>query len=84
MKTILHKWGNSTVVVLPPALIKALDLVAGQPLELQVSSSGQIILSKTRSKYTLEKLIAMCDTTAPKPADLALWDTAKPAGGECW
>ncbi|WP_417277420.1 AbrB/MazE/SpoVT family DNA-binding domain-containing protein [Castellaniella sp.] len=83
METILHKWGNSAVVILPPALLKALDLAAGQPMELQVSSSGQIILSKTR-QYTLEKLIAMCDTTAPKPADLALWSAAKPVGGECW
>lgn len=84
MEIVLRKWGNSTVVVLPPVLLKALDLAAGQPMTLNVTSSGQITLSSRRNKYTLEKLVAMCDTAASKPADLALWDTAKPIGNEHW
>ncbi len=53
-------------------------------MTLNVTSSGQITLSSRRNKYTLEKLVAMCDTAASKPADLALWDTAKPIGNEHW
>jgi antitoxin ChpS len=83
MEIVLRKWGNSTVAVLPPVLLKALDLAAGQAMTLNVTSSGQITLS-SRCIYTLEKLVTMCDAAASKPADLALWDTAKPIGNESW
>jgi hypothetical protein len=35
-------------------------------------------------KYVLAELIAQCDPKAPPPADLALWDSAKPVGQEVW
>lgn len=83
VEIILRKYGNSTVVVLPPALLKELRLVAGQLMTLNVTHDGTIILSRRR-KFTLDELIAMCDTAAPVPPDLPLWEAAKPVGGELW
>jgi antitoxin ChpS len=35
-----------------------------------------------KRKYILADLIAQCDPKAAPPADLALWDVARPAGQE--
>jgi hypothetical protein len=33
-------------------------------------------------KYTLQKLTAQCDPTAPMPSDLIAWDRLQPIGHE--
>ncbi|MBK7472733.1 MAG: ChpB-ChpS toxin-antitoxin system antitoxin [Betaproteobacteria bacterium] len=83
MEIVLRKYGNSTVAVLPPAVLKDLGLSAGQRMSLATTDQGQIVLARKRV-YVLSDLIAQCDPNAPPPADLALWDTAKPAGKEVW
>lgn len=83
MEVILRKYGNSTVAVLPPAVLKDLGLSAGQAMSLETTDQGQIVLSRKR-KYELAEMIAQCDREAPPPADLALWDCAKPVGQEVW
>ncbi|MDP1648321.1 MAG: ChpB-ChpS toxin-antitoxin system antitoxin [Rubrivivax sp.] len=71
------------MAVLPPAVLKDLGLAAGQAMTLDTNDLGQIVLARKR-KYVLADLIAQCDRKAPPPADLALWDAAKPAGQEVW
>ena len=44
---------------------------------------GAIVLARKR-KYRLGDLIAQCDLTAAPPADLGLWESAKPVGQEVW
>ena len=83
MEVTLRKYGNSTVVVLPPAVLKDLGLSAGKALSLDTTAQGQIVLSRKRT-YVLADMIAQCDRKAPPPADLALWDSAKPVGQEVW
>lgn len=83
VEIVLRKYGNSTVAVLPPALLKDLGLSAGQHMTLATTDQGQIVLTRKR-KYILSDLIAQCDPKAPPPADLALWDTARPVGQEVW
>lgn len=83
MEIVLRKYGNSTVAVLPPAVLKDLGLSAGQHMTLSTTDAGQIVLARKR-KYVLADLIAQCDPKAPPPADLALWDAARPVGQEVW
>ena len=83
MEIVLRKYGNSTVAVLPPPVLKDLGLAAGQTMTLDTTQDGRIILVRKR-KYRLADLIAQCDMKAPPPVDLALWDSTKPAGKEIW
>ena len=83
MEVILRKYGNSTVAVLPPPVLKDLKLAAGQHMTLDTTEDGRIVLSPKR-KYRLADLLAQCDPQAPPPADLALWDAARPVGQEAW
>lgn len=83
MEVVLRRYGNSTVAVLPPAVLRHLGITAGQHMSLQTTEDGRIVLSSKR-KYSLAEMIAQCDLKAAPPADLALWDQAAPAGQEVW
>ena len=83
MEVILRKYGNSTVAVLPPGVLKHLGLAAGQAMSLETTDKGEIVLSR-KPRYTLADMIAQCDSKAPPPADLGLWEAAKPVGKEVW
>lgn len=83
MQVVLRRYGNNTVVVLPPAVLKDLGLAAGQAMSLDTTERGEIVLAP-KKKYVLADLIAQCDRKAQPPADLQLWDVAKPAGQEVW
>jgi antitoxin ChpS len=83
MEVIHRKYGNSTVAVLPPAVLRDLGLSAGQAMSLDTTGQGQIVLSRKR-KYVLADMIAQCDRKVLASADLALWDSAKSVGQEAW
>ena len=83
MEVVLRKYGNSTVAVLPPAVLKGLGLSAGQAMTLETTAQGEIVLARTR-KFVLADLIAQCDRTTPPPVDLAPWEAARPVGKEAW
>ncbi|MGO9512391.1 MAG: AbrB/MazE/SpoVT family DNA-binding domain-containing protein [Steroidobacteraceae bacterium] len=83
MEVVLRKYGNSTVLALPPAVLKELGLKAGQAMTLDSTSDGRITLAPKR-RPKLADLIAQCDPKAPPPADLELWNRARPVGHEVW
>ena len=83
MEVVLRKYGNSTVLALPPAVLKDLGLKAGQAMTLDSTPDGRITLAPKR-RYTLAGLLAQCDLKAAPPADLSLWDNARPVGQEAW
>jgi antitoxin ChpS len=83
MEVLLRKYGNSTVAVLPPSVLKDLRLAAGQAVTLNTTDDGKIVLAPKR-KYKLADLIAQCDAKAAPPADMQLWESAKLAGNEVW
>lgn len=86
MDVVLRKYGNSTVAVMPPSILKALHLSAGQAMQLDTTADGSIVLSKKSkpAQYTLEELLAQCDLSAPLPKDIAEWDNIPPVGNEVW
>lgn len=81
MEVVLKKMGNSTALVMPPPVLKNLGMGVGQHLTLDTTADGKIVLTPKR-KYTLAGMIAQCDLKAALPADLALWDVARPVGQE--
>ncbi len=81
MEIVLKKMGNSTALVMPPPVLKDLGLGVGHHLTLNTTPDGKIVLTPKR-KYVLAEMITQCDLKAPMPADLALWDVAKPVGQE--
>ena len=83
MEVVLRKCGSNTVLVLPPAVLKGLRLKAGQAMTLDSTPDGRITLAPKR-RYTLTDLLAQCDPKAAPPADLTLWDNARPVGKETW
>jgi antitoxin ChpS len=83
VEVVLRKYGNSTVLAFPPAVLKELGLKAGQAMTLDSTPDGRITLVPKR-RHTLADLIAQCDLKAPPPADLQLWNLARPAGREVW
>ena len=83
MEVVLRKYGNSTVLALPAAVLKDLGLKAGQSMTLVSTPDGRITLVPKR-RHSLAELLAQCDPKALPPADLALWDNARPAGQEAW
>lgn len=83
VEVVLRKYGNSTVLAIPPAVLKDLGLEAGQSMTLDSTPDGRITLAPRR-RHRLADLLAQCDLKAPPPADLALWDNSKAAGREAW
>lgn len=83
MEVVLRKYGNSTVIALPPALLKELGLKAGQAMLLDSTPDGRITLLAKR-RHKLSDLIAQCDLNAPPPRDLDLWNVSRPVGTEVW
>lgn len=83
MEVILRRYGNSTVAVLPPPVLRDLGIAAGQHMSLQTTPDGSIVLSRKR-KYALAEMLAQCDLKAAPPADLALWESSRPEGQEVW
>lgn len=83
MEVVLKKMGNSTALIVPPPVLKDLGIGVGHRMTLATTADGKIVLSPKR-KYVLAELIAQCDPKAPPPADMALWDEARPVGQEAW
>ena len=83
MEVVLRKYGNSTVMALPPGLLKNLGLRAGQAMTVSATPDGGMALTPVR-RHSLKELMAQCDPKAAPPADLALWDSARPVGQEAW
>lgn len=82
MEVILRKYGNSTVAVLPPAVLRELGLAAGQSMTLDTTPEGTITLSPRKRRYTLAELLAQCSPSAGlSTEDRGLLDV-KPVGRE--
>lgn len=83
METILRNFGNSVGLVIPKQVREALNLQAGQTVQLETSSQGLLI--RSAHKYTLDQLLAQCDASAAAPDEqLAAWNNAPAVGREAW
>ena len=86
MRYEFKKFGNSTVAVMPPAVLRDLGIGAGSPFDL-LSDGGKIIIAPVATapgrRYKLADLLAMSKGEGPLPEDdLRSWDAAPPVGNE--
>ena len=84
MEMQLRKFGNSTGLTLPPALIRELGLLAGQTVTGNATPEGGLLIQPKvkRRKYTAAELNAQCNLKAPMPRDLRDWNEMRPVGSE--
>lgn len=83
MELSIQKWGNSAAVRLPTELLRQLKVALGDKLSVDVRPEG-VMLKPKRHSYALNDLVAQCDTNAPMPEDLAVWNQMHPVGREAW
>ncbi|CAM3952682.1 AbrB/MazE/SpoVT family DNA-binding domain-containing protein [Vreelandella rituensis] len=79
--THLRRVGGSVMMSVPRAFLDQLHLDAGSPVEIEIEH-GRLIMVPAKPTYSLEELLAQCDTTAEMPADEREWLDSGPAGRE--
>ena len=57
MQVEVVKWGNSSAVRLPAAILKEVHIALGDRLELR-AEEGRIVLERAQREYCLEELLA--------------------------
>ena len=77
--TSLAKWGSSLAVRIPKAILEAIQLKAGDELEIELQDRT-IVIQPAASKPTLQELL---DGITPENCHLAT-DWGQPVGKEAW
>ncbi|MBF0614980.1 MAG: antitoxin [Magnetococcales bacterium] len=80
----LRKVGSSTMLAVPPSLLDALELKAGNTVGLNLEDGHLVIHPIPKPSYTLEELLAMGDATESSsfPEEQEAWLNAAPLGRE--
>ncbi len=79
--TNLRRVGGSVMMSVPRAFLDQLHLHAGSQVEIEIDH-GRLIVEPAKPKYSLEELLAQCDTTAGMPSDEREWLDSGPVGRE--
>ncbi|SUA61588.1 Antitoxin PemI [Oligella urethralis] len=80
---LLKKVGGSTMLPIPPALLKQLNLDSGSEVTINVKDGFFEIKPKTKPKYTLEELLAQSDySSIEQTEEDKQWLSSAPTGGE--
>ena len=83
MQIKIQQWGNSAAIRLPAAVLKQMRLGVGSTLSLDTAGETMVLKPvRSKPKYTLEELMALCDLDAPEPEDIADWNAMPPVGRE--
>jgi antitoxin ChpS len=88
--TNLRKVGGSVMLAVPPALLNVLQLQPGAKVGIAVESGRLVVEPRRRPRYTLEELLAQCDTKARRSKRTLKrgskqegeWLSGKPVGRE--
>ena len=79
MQVEVVKWGNSSAVRLPAALLKQARLALGDKLEIK-TEDGKLVLEPSAPEYQLDKMLA---GITPNNRHVAT-DFGAPVGREAW
>lgn len=79
MQVEIVKWGNSSAVRLPAAVLKEIQVALGDHLELR-TQDGKIVLEPAQRAYRLEDMLA----SITKDNRHSAVDFGAPVGREAW
>ena len=79
MQVEVVKWGNSSAVRLPAAVLKEVHVSLGERLELKIEE-GRIVLAPAQREYRLEDMVAGINKRNRHSAV----DFGAPVGREAW
>ena len=80
--TTLRKVGGSIMLAVPPAILDILHLHAGATVGLAVDHGRLVVEPTLRPRYSLDELLAQCDSSAEFSAEDRFWLDSKPVGSE--
>ena len=80
--THLRKVGGSVMLAVPPAILEMVQLRPGATVNISLESDRLVITTETKKRYSLQELLAQCDTSAPIPDEDAQWIASAPKGQE--
>jgi antitoxin ChpS len=71
--TNLRKVGGSVMLAVPPAILDLLHLEAGATVGLAVDGERLVVLPQPKPRYTLDELLAQCDSKAEITGEDRAW-----------
>ncbi len=80
--TNLRKVGGSIMLAIPPAVLEILNLQSGTTVGVAVDNGRLIIEPQLKPQYSLDELLAQCNSNAPITEDDRVWLDVKPVGNE--
>lgn len=80
-RAILRKVGGSVMVAIPPSLLTSANLSVGGQVALSVEGGKLVIEGQAKPKYTLQELLAQCESAPLSDEDRA-WASSGPVGRE--
>jgi antitoxin ChpS len=80
--TSLRKVGGSIMMAVPPAFLDMLHIGAGTTVAVEVEHGRLVVEPQLRPRYTLDELLAQCDTSVPMSAEDRVWLDSTPVGSE--
>lgn len=80
--TKLRKVGGSVMLAVPPVLLDILHLQPGAQVGLSVQDGQLVVEPRQWSRYSLDELLAQCDSGIPPGDEEREWLDDKPVGGE--
>lgn len=80
--TKVSKVGRLIMAAVPPAAAEALDLQPGTEVGLTIRFGKLVLEPQSRPRYSLDELLAQCNSTAPRSGQERQWFIDKRAGRE--
>jgi antitoxin ChpS len=80
--TNLRKVGGSVMLAVPPALLDILQLQPGTKVGIAIQSGRLVVEPRPRRRYSLDELLAQCDSKARFSKQEREWLGSKPVGRE--
>jgi len=80
--TNLRRVGGSVMLTVPPALLDLLHLQAGNAVGLSVDGGRLVVEPQARPRYSLDELLAQCDSSLPLGDEEREWLDAPAIGNE--